>query len=194
MIFLFNWVIFRFQRWIFPGFRSFPFRVLHFSASFQQQHFQNFTFFLGSGKLRGRKFHAKISHLARNCEFGSPFWGPVSETVTRTQRLLREVPVSLGIVENLGDCCDCLPCWGRSWWKRRSSHVSCTAWRRQQRILGEDGWPDERWTTTKLEGSFQQTHQARWWFEEFFIFTPKIGEMIQFDYLIFFKWVGSTTN
>ena len=86
----------------FSGVESFPFRVLHFSASFQQQHFQNFTcFFLGSGKLRGRQFHAKISHLARNCEFGSPFWGPVSETVTRTQRLLREVPVSLGIVENL---------------------------------------------------------------------------------------------
>ena len=28
----------------------------------------------------------------------------------------------------------------------------------------------------------------------FFIFTPKIGEMIQFDLRIFSKWVGSTTN
>ena len=39
---------------------------------------------------------------------------------------------------------------------------------------------------------------ARWWnFNIFFIFIPKIGGfMIQFDYRIFFKWVGygSTTN
>jgi len=28
----------------------------------------------------------------------------------------------------------------------------------------------------------------------FLIFTPKIGEMIQFDVRIFFRWVGSTTN
>ena len=32
-----------------------------------------------------------------------------------------------------------------------------------------------------------------WWFQTFFIFTPKIGDMIQFD-LYFFRWVGSTTN
>ena len=31
-------------------------------------------------------------------------------------------------------------------------------------------------------------------FKHFFIFTPKIGEMIQFDGCIFFKWVGSTTT
>jgi len=30
-----------------------------------------------------------------------------------------------------------------------------------------------------------------WWFQKlFYFFTPKIGEMIQFDYRIFFKWVG----
>ena len=29
-------------------------------------------------------------------------------------------------------------------------------------------------------------------FEYFFIFTPKIGEMIQFDYIIFFTWVEAT--
>ena len=28
----------------------------------------------------------------------------------------------------------------------------------------------------------------------FFNFTPNLGEMIQFDGCIFFKWVGSTTN
>ena len=32
---------------------------------------------------------------------------------------------------------------------------------------------------------------SRWWFDSkiFFIFSPKIGEMIQFDLRIFFKWV-----
>ena len=34
----------------------------------------------------------------------------------------------------------------------------------------------------------------RWWFQIFFIFTPKLGERIQFDLRIFFRWVGSTTN
>ena len=28
-----------------------------------------------------------------------------------------------------------------------------------------------------------------WWFQTFFIFTPNLGEMIQFDFRIFFKWV-----
>ena len=32
---------------------------------------------------------------------------------------------------------------------------------------------------------------SRWWFRCFFlVFTPKIGEMIQFDLRIFFTWVG----
>ena len=33
-------------------------------------------------------------------------------------------------------------------------------------------------------------HLARWWFEIFFIFTPNPGEMIHFDFCIFFKRVG----
>ena len=33
-----------------------------------------------------------------------------------------------------------------------------------------------------------------WWFQLFFIFTPNLGEMIQFDLRICFKRVGSTTN
>jgi len=44
---------------------------------------------------------------------------------------------------------------------------------------------------------FSQTNQAKYpnlggGFRCCFIFTPKLGEMIQFDE--FFKWVGSTTN
>ena len=36
---------------------------------------------------------------------------------------------------------------------------------------------------------------TRWWqLKDLFIFTPKIGEIIQFDMRRFFKWVGSTTN
>ena len=31
---------------------------------------------------------------------------------------------------------------------------------------------------------------ARWWFETFFIFTPKLGEDFPFDLRIFFRWVG----
>ena len=34
----------------------------------------------------------------------------------------------------------------------------------------------------------------RWHLKSFLFFTPKIGEMIQFDYIIFFNWVGSTTK
>ena len=37
-------------------------------------------------------------------------------------------------------------------------------------------------------------HKTGWWFQICFIFTPIPGEMIQFDYIIFFRWVGSTTN
>ena len=34
----------------------------------------------------------------------------------------------------------------------------------------------------------------RWWFQkQMFILAPILGEMIQFDLRIFFKWVGSTT-
>ena len=33
--------------------------------------------------------------------------------------------------------------------------------------------------------SFTTTSSSRWWFQIFFIFTPKIGEMIQFDEHIF---------
>ncbi len=37
--------------------------------------------------------------------------------------------------------------------------------------------------------------KSRWWFHPYFgIFTPEIGEMIQFDLRIFLRWVGSTTN
>ena len=32
-----------------------------------------------------------------------------------------------------------------------------------------------------------------WWFQIFFMFTSKIGEVIQFDLRIFFKWVETTT-
>ena len=42
--------------------------------------------------------------------------------------------------------------------------------------------------------SFSFQYNSRWWFQIFFIFTPNLGEMIQFDLRIFFKWVGSTTN
>ena len=31
-------------------------------------------------------------------------------------------------------------------------------------------------------------------FQHFFMFTPNVGEMLQFDGRILFKWVGSTTN
>ena len=33
-----------------------------------------------------------------------------------------------------------------------------------------------------------------WWLQNFFIFTPKIGEDEPILTSIFFKWVGSTTN
>ena len=32
---------------------------------------------------------------------------------------------------------------------------------------------------------------TRWWFSMFFFFTPNLGEMIQFDGCMFFKWVGN---
>ena len=35
------------------------------------------------------------------------------------------------------------------------------------------------------------TWNTRWWFQISSIFTPNPGEMIQFDFRIFFKWVGS---
>ena len=35
---------------------------------------------------------------------------------------------------------------------------------------------------------------SRWWFQIFYFFSPLLGEMIQFHYIVFFRWVGSTTN
>ena len=32
-------------------------------------------------------------------------------------------------------------------------------------------------------------YKIRWWIQIFVLFTPICGEMIQFDYIIFFKWV-----
>ena len=48
----------------------------------------------------------------------------------------------------------------------------------------------------QLNPVFKDGSFSRWWFHHFFclIFTPQIGEMIQFDELIFFRWVGSTTT
>ena len=34
----------------------------------------------------------------------------------------------------------------------------------------------------------------RWWFQIFVIFIPTVGELIQFDLRIFFKWAGSTVQ
>ena len=36
---------------------------------------------------------------------------------------------------------------------------------------------------------FQKGSASGWWFQRFFISTPIPGEMIQFDYIIFFRWV-----
>lgn len=36
--------------------------------------------------------------------------------------------------------------------------------------------------------------QIRWWFQMFLTFTPNLGEMIQFDQLIFFNWGESTSK
>ena len=35
---------------------------------------------------------------------------------------------------------------------------------------------------------------SRWWQLKYYLRSPLPGEMIQIDYIIFFKWVGSTTN
>ena len=36
---------------------------------------------------------------------------------------------------------------------------------------------------------------SRWWQRKYFLFSPRsLGFMIPFDFCIFFKWVGSTTN
>ena len=36
---------------------------------------------------------------------------------------------------------------------------------------------------------YEDSKRPRWWFQLFFIFIPKIGEMIQFDFRIFFRWM-----
>ncbi len=43
-------------------------------------------------------------------------------------------------------------------------------------------------------GFFRYKRKLGGGFQYLFFFTPKIGEMIQFDVHIFFRWVGSTTN
>ena len=44
------------------------------------------------------------------------------------------------------------------------------------------------WLASKLGG-----WNTMWWFQSF-LFSPLLGEIIQFDLRIFFRWVGSTTN
>ena len=41
---------------------------------------------------------------------------------------------------------------------------------------------------------FWGVYLSGWWFQIFFYFHPYLGEMIQFDYLIFFKWVETCWN
>ena len=56
----------------------------------------------------------------------------------------------------------------------------------------EDVFPILKWSLCRGYVSFQG---GRWWqLNYFFIFTPNPGEMTQFDELMFFKGVGSTTN
>ena len=53
-------------------------------------------------------------------------------------------------------------------------------------MYGQDGrYIDDTW---RINNS-----RSGWWFQIFFIFNPNLGEIIQFD-ILFFKWVGSTTN
>ena len=47
------------------------------------------------------------------------------------------------------------------------------------------------WDTTTCLPSIEEI--TRWWFQAFFMFTPILGKINQF-WLIFFRWVGSTTN
>ncbi len=43
---------------------------------------------------------------------------------------------------------------------------------------------------------FEKKHVARWWqLKDFWNFHPELwGFMIQFDDIMFFEWVGSTSN
>ena len=149
------------------------------------------VFFWGSGKLN---FPPGIT-----CEFGSPFWDDGTVTPSKVagvslQRLLggvfsqhrglKEVPVSLGICENLGDCDVAM--FGQVVVEAEIFPRILHCLKAPTADFG--GWWMTRWTMNdhQTRGVISTTHQARWWFEEFFIFTL-VGEMIQFDYLTFFK-------
>ena len=45
-----------------------------------------------------------------------------------------------------------------------------------------------------LSDGLVQPPTTRWWQLKYFSCSSLFGEMIRFDYIIFFKWVGSTTN
>ena len=66
-------------------------------------------------------------------------------------------------------------------------------------VAEKKGWfakSDTRTPTWKMLGCFFVFfhNTTRWWFQTCFIFTPILGEMIQFDSGIFCRWAGSTTN
>ena len=58
------------------------------------------------------------------------------------------------------------------------------SWVRSSKVFGGYVMLVGRGTNTK----------PRWWFQIFSIFTPKIGEMIQFEFVIFFNWLGSSNR
>ena len=64
--------------------------------------------------------------------------------------------------------------------QRAGCNLSILAW--QPGILAIAKPPDQ---TSESILEYLRDKVTRWWFQEFFIFTPKIGEMIQFDKHIF---------
>ena len=89
-------------------------------------------------------------------------------------RGLKEVPVSLGICENLGDCDVAM--FGQVVVEAEIFPRILHCLKAPTADFG--GWWMTRWTMNdhQTRGVISTTHQARWWFEEFFIFTPSWGD------------------
>ena len=149
-------------------------------------------FFLGFGEAKGQKIPCKNFPPGKKLRVWEPFLGPgewnrdPNSKVAggSLQRLLREVPVSLGIVEN-SEIAMFPAMFGQVVVEAEIFPRILHCLKAPTADFG-GGWMTW-WTMNDHEtrAVTSTTHQARWWLEIFFIFTPKIGEMIQFDYLIF---------
>ena len=73
--------------------------------------------------------------------------------------------------------------------KNPANHIESQNWMKFKKHRYRNFlWSTYCWFVSSFETN------STWWSNKYCLFSSLPGEMIQFDYIILFRWVGSTTN